>query len=173
MGSQLTIIILRLIHIVGGVFWVGAMVTLARFVLPSVAALGPAGGAVMREIGQVRKLPIAMNFAGLFTILSGFGLYWQMESLSNHTFSRSATGMTFGLGGLIALIAAVIANVVTRPTAQRMIAVGTTISTQSTPATPAQQAELGQLREKMRKVTAVVAGMLMLTTMLMAVARYI
>lgn len=173
MGSQLTVLILRLIHITGGVFLGGAVITLARFILPSAAALGPAGGDVMREIAQVRKLPIAINVAALFTILSGIGLYWRMESLSNHAFSHSAPGITFGLGGLIALFAAIVGNVVSRPTGQRMVTLGAQISAQGTPPTPAQQAELGQLREKLRKATSAIAVMLVLTTMLMAVARYV
>jgi hypothetical protein len=35
-----------------------------------------------------------------------------------------------------------------------------------------QQAELEQLRENMREITGVIAGMLMLTTLLMAIVRY-
>lgn len=173
MGSQITVIVLRLLHFGGGVFWVGGLTMLSRFVLPSAAAIGPAGGAMMRELAQVRKVPIAMSVAGLTTILSGLLLYGRMEMASSHTFSHSPMGITLAIGGAIAIIAALVAHFVTRPTGMRMVALGNEIGAQGGPPSPAQQAELGALRAKMQSVTKAVVGMLMLTTSLMAIARYV
>ena len=38
------ILLLRVLHIVGGVFWVGTAVFIAAFLGPSLRAAGPAGG---------------------------------------------------------------------------------------------------------------------------------
>ena len=44
MDSPSVIIVLRIIHIVAGAFWVGGAVTTAFFLLPTVKATGPVGG---------------------------------------------------------------------------------------------------------------------------------
>ena len=46
MHSQALFEIVRFLHILCGILWVGAMAMLAFFVAPSVGAAGPAGGAV-------------------------------------------------------------------------------------------------------------------------------
>jgi len=47
------------------VFWAGAIFTLARFVLPAVAATGPAGQQFMRQLTMVQGLTKTMTMAGL------------------------------------------------------------------------------------------------------------
>ena len=51
------LILMRLVHIVGGVFWAGTAMFTVVFLIPAVRALGPAGGPVMQEIAEKRKLP--------------------------------------------------------------------------------------------------------------------
>ena len=55
--SLALLIVLRLLHIVLGVFWVGAVVFIAFLLFPSVRESGPAGGAVMQRLmGRGLKL---------------------------------------------------------------------------------------------------------------------
>ncbi len=65
--SGTTIILLRLIHILSGVFWVGSVLFVARFLLPTLRAVGPAGGPVMQQLTQVRKLPSFMMVVAILT----------------------------------------------------------------------------------------------------------
>ena len=71
-----SIIVLRLIHIIVGVFWVGSLIFVAAFLLPAVRASGPAGGAVMGQLMQNLKLHRYMVASTWLTILSGVGLAW-------------------------------------------------------------------------------------------------
>src|SRR6478609_1622671 len=122
------LILLRLIHILFGVFWAGTAIFNALFLIPAVRALGPAGGPVMQEIAQKRKLPIYFMVAGLLTVLSGIGLYWHDSQRFTNGFMRSGGGMTFGIGGAIALVTLLLGIFVVTPAAMRASALGGAIA---------------------------------------------
>jgi len=58
------ILVLRFLHIVAGVFWVGGSLFATRFIMPSLKAAGPAAGPVLAELGK-RRVPAAMMGAAL------------------------------------------------------------------------------------------------------------
>jgi len=167
------LILLRLTHVLFGVFWAGTAIFNAAFLLPTVRALGPAGGAVMQEIAQKRKLPIYFFISGILTVLSGFGLYWYDSAGFTNGFMRSAGGMTFGIGGLLALITLLLGIFVITPAAIRASKLGATIAAAGKPPTPDQAAEMQQLQMKLGKLAVVAAVLLTFTTIAMAVARYV
>lgn len=166
------LILLRLIHILFGVFWVGAAIFNAVFLIPAVRALGPAGGPVMQEIAGKRKLPIYFLGAGILTVLSGIGLFWH-DSRGSNGFMRSGGGMTFAIGGAIALVTILLGIFVVSPTAMRASALGGAIAAGGKPPTPEQAAEMKRLQIKLGKMGALAAVLLTLTTIAMAIARYI
>ena len=86
------IITLRLIHILAGAFWAGSAIFTAAFLIPSIRALGPAGGPVMQQIAQVRKLPVYFFGAGTLTVLSGIGLYSRASGGFTNQWMRSGPG---------------------------------------------------------------------------------
>lgn len=168
------IILLRIIHVLLGVFWVGAVVFTAIFLIPTVRALGPAGGPVMQQIGEVRKLPAFIAVAAVFTVLSGFGLYWQASGgFTNRTWLGSGTGMTFGIGAVFAIIALVLGLAVITPTAKRASALGAAMASAGRPPSPEQLTEMGRLQARLAKLGSLGAVLLVLTTTAMAIARYI
>ncbi len=166
-------LLLRLIHILFGVFWAGTAMFNAIFLIPAVRALGPAGGPVMQEIAGKRKLPVYFLVAGLLTVLSGFGLYWYDSAGFTNGFMRSAGGMTFGIGAVLALIAVLLGIFVVTPAAMRTGKLGAEIAAGGKPPTPEQAAEMQQLQAKLGKMAAVAASLLTLTTIAMAVGRYV
>lgn len=167
------IILFRVVHILFGVFWAGTAIFNAAFLIPTVRALGPAGGAVMHEIGEKRKLPIYFFVSGILTVLSGFGLYWYNSAGFTNGFMRSAGGMTFGTGGLLALITLLIGIFVITPTGIRASKLGAAIAAGKKPPTPEQAAEMQRLQAKLGALGLLAAGLLTLTTIAMAVARYV
>jgi len=171
-GEQLTIIVLRLFHILSGVFWVGSAIMVSRFLFPSIAALGPAGGKVMHEIGQVRKFPVYVNVAAMLTLLSGIGLYWRAISTAGPAWAHTHMGMTFSLGALLAICAAVVGNVVSRPAAKKMGMITEQVAASGGVPTPEQGAMLGELRDRLMKAGRVLMVLLVLATAMMAIARY-
>ena len=54
-------ILLRLIHIVAGVFWAGTMMTIAWFLLPAAQALGQPGGAFMQQLMFGQRLRVLVD----------------------------------------------------------------------------------------------------------------
>jgi uncharacterized membrane protein len=166
------ILILRIIHILSGVFWTGTAMFTVLFLIPAVRALGPAGGPVMHQIGEKRKLPVYFMIAGFLTILSGIGLYSMASGGFSNEWMHSGAGRTFGIGAIFALIAMVVGLAVAGPTAKRLGALAGTIAQAGKP-TPEQQAEVGRLQAKMGKAGTLGAALLVCATIAMAVARYI
>src|SRR5262245_48978699 len=158
------LILFRLIHILFGVFWAGTAIFNAAFLIPTVRALGPAGGAVMQEIAQKRKLPIYFFVSGILTVLSGFGLYWHDSAGMTNGFMRSRGGMTFGAGGVIALITLLLGIFVITPTAIRASKLGAAMAAAGKPPAPEQVAEMQQLQAKLGTLGWIAAVLLTVTT---------
>jgi hypothetical protein len=167
------LILFRLIHILGGVFWAGTAMFTAAFLIPSVRALGPGGGPVMQQIAQVRKLPVYFMTAGFLTVLSGLGLYWRAAGgFTNKDWLRSGSAMTFGIGAVLALVAMTIGIALATPTAKRAGILGAQMAAAGRPS-PEQLAEMQALQAKLGLYSKLAAALLLLTTAAMAVARYV
>src|SRR5438034_5087899 len=77
-----TMILLRVIHILSGVFWAGATFFLVGFLQPVVAASGPEGGRLMQRLTSQKRFQMAMPVAAGLTILSGLALYGRVSARS-------------------------------------------------------------------------------------------
>ena len=165
--------LMRVVHVVAGAFWVGAVTLLAFVILPAVMALGPAGGSFLEQVTRVRKLPIILNLATVLTILSGVGLYWRDSGGFSAAWIRTGTGMTFGLGGILGIVIAIIGAAVNAPAGIRLGALAGEIRASGGPPTAAQQAEMVRLQNRLRGASVAAAVLLLVATALMAVARYV
>jgi uncharacterized membrane protein len=163
--------LLRLIHILAGVLWVGATVFIAVFLMPSLRAVGPAAGPVMEQVARVRRLPIWMMSATILTILSGLTLYGLDSAGFHSAWMHSGPGRVFGLGGVLAILAAVVGMAVNAPAGKRLGALAAEIKVRGAP-TPADVAELQSLQARLARATNLTAGLLILATAAMAVARH-
>lgn len=163
----------RLIHIGSGVFWVGGVLVFARFIFPTLLALGPAAGPVMDQLTRVRKMPRALISAGWGTIISGWVLFWHDSMGFQGPWMSSPTGMALGTGGVLAMIALGIGLAVNAPTAAKLGALGAAVQAQGGPPSPEQSAEMKRLQGRLGGALTTVAALLMLTTATMALARYL
>ena len=166
-------IVLRLIHIVLGAFWVGAAFVTAGFLLPSAQAAGPAAGPMMKQLIGVRRLPIVIMVAAILTVLSGFGMYWRDHSVSNGAFSRSAQGMTLGVGGIIALLTVGLGMGVITPAGKKLTELTGAIAASGGPPTAEQAKMMAALQGRMMTASRAAAAMLLITVSTMAIARYL
>ena len=73
--ADASMVILRVVHIVTGVIWVGSLFVVVVFVQPSAAVLGPAGAPFMSEPRRRRFADVVVIDA-LFTIGAGSFLNW-------------------------------------------------------------------------------------------------
>jgi uncharacterized membrane protein len=173
MSDLIPLYLLRILHIVVGVFWVGAVVFLSAFLTPSIRAAGPAGGAVMQQLMGARRTPIWLMAASIITLLSGIGLYWHDSGGFQSAWLGSGPGKTFGLGGALGIVAAVIGMAVNAPTARRLATIIAGAQAAGRPPSADEQATMAQLQARLSSVSTVTSVMLVLATMLMAVARYV
>ena len=174
MMSPALLYALRFTHIVVGVFWVGTIFFVAFYLLPTMRAVGPAAGPVMQELTQVRKLPTALLVAGILTVLSGLTLYWNASAgFRSKEWLASGTGMTFGLGAVLAIVVLVIGSAVNSPTAKRIGALGASIRAAGAPPTPEQAAQMQALQNRLYNAQRLTAVLLLLATAAMSVARYV
>ena len=173
MSDLILLYVLRILHIVVGVFWVGSVVFLSAFLTPSIRAAGPAGCAVMQQLMGARRTPIWLMAASIITLLSGIGLYWHDSGGFQSAWLGSGPGKTFGLGGALGIVAAVIGMAVNSPTARQLATIIGGAQAAGRPPSADEQATMARLQARLSSVSKVTSIMLLLATMLMAVARYV
>jgi hypothetical protein len=173
MDERTIMIVLRLIHIVGGAFWVGAVVLVAAFVFPAVRTAGVQGGRVMQEITQRRRLPVYMNVAAALTVLSGLTMYGRMAAATNGAWAETRFGMTIGFGALATILAAVIGGAVVGRAGRKLGKLGESVQAAGGPPSSEQAAQMEMLQARLGRGLRVVAGLLVIAVGLMAVARYL
>jgi uncharacterized membrane protein len=164
--------VLRIIHIVGGAMWVGGAVFVARFLLPSVIEAGPAGGAVMEGVGNKRKFPIYMMLLMITTLLSGFSMMYYVSGGFGHDWFQSRMGHGIMIGAASAIAAAVVGIAMNMPVAKKMMAHVATMKAQGSPPTPEQMAKLAGFQNSLLRASRVVAFLLLVAIAFMAIARY-
>ena len=82
MNENALMIVLRLVHILGGIFWVGTAVLIAWFFIPAHRSTGAAGMIFIQELMIRRKLRFYLTLAMILTILSGLGMYARLIAVS-------------------------------------------------------------------------------------------
>ena len=168
--------LLRLVHIVAGIFWVGATLFLAGFLIPAVSAVGPGAGPLMTQLMERRRLQFWINVAMTLTILAGFALYGLDSSMAGGTFGRSRRGMMLGVGAVLAIAAAGVGGAVGRPTGRRLgeIAQRMQEAQRSGGAPPADLIAASQpLQAKLTRALNTMTILLLLSSATMAIARYL
>jgi len=168
--------IVRLVHILAGIFWVGATLTLSAFLLPAARAVGPSGGAVMTQLMGRQRLQFWINVGMALTILAGFALFGIDSKASGGGFGRSAMGITLSIGALLAIVAAGVHGAMAQPAARKLGAIAQRMeeSQRAGAAPPADlAAEAVPLRQKFSRAQAIMSWLLVLSATTMAIARYL
>lgn len=163
------IIILRLAHIFGGVFWVGAAWIGAIYLEPTARALGPEGGKFIGYMITVRRYSIAIMIAAALTLLAGWGLWFMLYGVPSLS---TNPGLVFFIGGIVGLIAGGIGGA-TGSTGGKLARLGGEIAQQGKPPTPEQQAQMRALQGRMRQYGVWAAILTSIALFLMAIARHV
>ena len=173
MDERILMLVLRLVHILAGIFWVGATLVLAGFLLPAVRATGQEGGRFIQQVMERRRLQVYLSAAAGLTILAGLVMYWRLASTTHGAWARSHAGMAFGLGGLLAIIAAAIGGAIPARAGRRLGEIGQSLQAAGSPPSAEQSAEIAALQRRIARTLAVVATLLVISAALMATARYL
>lgn len=166
-------LVLRLIHIVLGVFWAGTLFFLVLFLAPALGRVGPDAGKVMVQMNRARFFEI-MPLAALITILSGLWLMWILSDGFDAAFFSSRWGLTLTVGGSCALLAFLIGTVVMRTATLRLLALAPRMAAAaSDEERSALGAQMEALRRRSRTSSLWVAALLLVAVASMAAARYL
>jgi uncharacterized membrane protein len=166
-------IVLRIVHILLGVFWAGGAFFAAMFLVPSVRASGPAGGSVMRQLMEVRKFPIYAMVFGLLTVISGLWMYLHNNSVSGGSFAKSYAGMTYGIGAITAILTLVVGATIMGPSSAKMATLMSQIAAQGGPPTSEQQGMIQHLQGRLGLGARLASILLLITVITMAIGRYV
>ncbi len=172
MNSPLLMIALRLLHVLGGIFWVGAMLVTAAFLYPA-AREGPDGGRVLQQIMVRHRLSSWLSTAAGITMLSGLLMYGRFAMSGGGAWMRTRGAVVLGIGGLFAIAAAATAGAVLVPGGRRLGELGARARMGGAGPDGETVAEMTRLQTRLFDATRIVAGLLVLTAAAMAVARYV
>ena len=166
-------LVLRLIHIVLGVFWAGVIFFLVLFLAPALRRVGPDAGKVMAEIDRARFFEV-MPVVALITILSGVWLMYLVSGGFDGAFFASRWGLALSVGGAAAIVAFVIGTAIMRPTTKRMLELAPRMAQAETDEDRDRfTAEMMALRGRSRRASVWVAWLLLIAVAGMAVASYL
>lgn len=157
--------LLRIIHIVAGVYWVGGTLIMTFFVGPTVGATGEAGQKFVGHLMNNLKFSNRMATASGLTILAGFILYFR----GGAALMESRFGIGLGIGAVFALIGFVAGMMIGR-TIKAMAQLGAQM--QGKPS-PDQLAQMQALQKRQMTVSMISTISLILATVFMAIARYL
>jgi uncharacterized membrane protein len=137
------------VHVLSGIFWGGGAIIAGLFLMPSVIKAGPAGGAVMGNLIQI-KFSAWMTVGAFASILSGLGMI-AIQASNNSAWLRSPEGICLELGGLLALGAFGIGLRVQKPQAERLAAIGAAVAKAGGPPSAQQAADIADAQARMAR----------------------
>jgi hypothetical protein len=169
---NILMIVLRIIHIFSGVFWVGVAMFNVGYLQPTVAATGPEGQKVMQHLTRQTRFTSATYGAATLTLLSGLWMYWILSGL-RLAFVTSGYGLMLTLGGLAGLVAWIMVIFVVRNILGQMGALGGQIQAQGGPPTPEQGAAMRALGGRLVAIGRVGVVFLLVALLGMSIAQYV
>jgi uncharacterized membrane protein len=167
------LLLLRMLHVLAGVYWAGGILLFATFVAPAIREAGPEGGKVMQALLRRRYLDV-MPAVSVVTILSGVWLLWQVSAGFEPTWFAAPAAHTLLLGMVTSLIAFGVGMFGIRPTVRR-IAPRMQAAMQQ-PEGPAREAALAEVRAMQGRVQGMgttVGVLLVVAVLTMAIWRYV
>jgi uncharacterized membrane protein len=167
------LLVLRLVHILGGIFWVGSLIFTSFFLMPALGSSPAVAGEVMAGL-QKRRLFTLLPIVALLTILSGIRLLWIVSVGFSEAYLSTSTGRTFSASAAAAIIAFLLSLLVSRPSFLRVGRLNATLATTTDQGARQRiSGEMQRLRRRVSVANAIVATLLLLTAAGMAIARYL
>jgi hypothetical protein len=166
-------IVLRLVHIVAGTFWVGGALLNVAFLEPTVRASGAEGGRFMARLAGDAHYGPALSIASLFTIVSGFLLYRRISGGLHWAWVTTNTGMAFTIGALAGSTAFALGLGVIARTAGQLSALNAQVQTTGGSPLPEQVRQLDRLQARLHQAALIEAPLIIVAVSTMAIARYL
>ena len=166
-------VILRLVHIFAGIFWVGGAVMMTDFIVPTARRIGPEGQPFMRGFLKHTRILVAMPVAALLTTVAGLLLYYRVSDHFNSDWMKSDAGVVLSIGALAGILAALVGGLVITPTTVRIRRLMDKIAERQGPPSDEQRAEMGRLQARNGRTAPLTELLLVIAVVGMAAARYV
>jgi uncharacterized membrane protein len=166
------IMILRLIHILSGIFWLGSVVTMFLFLQPTAQATAPEGQRFMLHLLRNRRFGDIVFVAALLTVGAGAILFWRDSNGLQLSWMSRPPGLGFTIGAVAALVGLLLFAFVGAPASRRLIAVGSRLEAEHRPPSQDEQQTLAQSQRVLRRVGLTVLFLLTIAAAAMSTARY-
>ena len=167
------VLILRLVHILSGIMWVGSGIYTSFFLVPALSSSPAVMGQVMAGL-QRRRIFLVLQIVAALTILSGLRLLWIDSAGFAESYMATGTGRMFSIGAAAAIIAAVLSFGVGRPAMVRAGAIAASLAA-STDASDRERLapQVDRLRRLATIASTLAVGFGLLAASAMAIARYV
>lgn len=165
------LVILRLVHVLAAICWVGTAVFTTFFLSPALAASGQAA-TVMAAL-RARRLLTFLPACSVLTVASGLRLMWILSGGFSPAYFATPHGLAFGVAGASALLAFALGFLVIRPSTARTVQLGAAVARASEHERSSLLAELEHARRRNVWSSAIAMTMLAIGASGMAVARYL
>jgi len=166
-------LVLRLVHILSGIVWLGSGVFTGIFLIPALSGSPAVMGQVVAGL-QRRRYFTFVPIVATLTILSGLRLLWITSAGLSPGYFATGTGRTFAISAVAAIVAFVLSLGVARRAAVRAGGISGVLA--ATPDAPERErlvAQLDRLRRRGAWATTASIGFGVLAASGMAVARYV
>lgn len=163
-------ILLRTIHILSGIFWVGTAFFFVLFFEPTIKAAGPAGGTVMGRL-TLTQFPMVMALSSILTVAAGVLLYLIDSGGFQINWISTPSGVTMTIGSVAGILAFLMGLTIQMPASARMAALQKEIQAAGGLPTPSQMAEMHVLQDKISNATRWEAVLMVIAVLGMTIAR--
>jgi uncharacterized membrane protein len=165
-------IVLRLLHIFAGVFWVGGAAFFFFYIEPTINKLGPDAQKFVDEVVVRKKLPIYFAGAATITVIFGASLYWRDSAGFSNGWATTPTGLVFGLGAIAAIIAWILGGAVLGPAVGNVGKIGGEMRAAGGPPSAELMGRMHAAQEKVRLIGLIDLILVCVAVACMATARY-
>ena len=169
---NVVMVVLRLIHIFAGIFWVGTVWYFALFFLPRVKTFGQDTGRIMQTM-SAQPFPAYMTTAAVLVALSGILMYANASAGFSGAWIATPAGIVLTLAAILGILAVLEAVLVSRPTAERMAQLGREVAASAGPPSPAVMQAMQALSAKLERAVYRTAYIVLVTVIGMAIFRYV
>jgi len=167
-----TMVLLRLIHITCGIFWVGSDLLMLFFVEPAAVALGPTGGAFMQRLTGHTRYAQAMPISSLLTVISGILLLDRVSGGFDREWLSSTSGAVLAFGSLAGILAFFEGMTLVGPTVKRMEKLRQSMAEQGGPPSVEQLEQMARLQARSTHAYYLMILLTLLSIVGMSAARY-
>ena len=167
------LIVLRLIHVLGGILWVGIALYNTFVIIPAMVEAGPAAAnALMTALTRRKIFAIIPAIAGV-TILAGLRLMQISSDGFSAAYFASRTGRAFAGGATMGVLGLVFGIALVRPMMMKAGALAAARGSAPENARAAIDAQIATARSRGAFWSVVSSLLLLVAAMAMAVARYL